>query len=403
MPTPISQDERDSAVTVFPAGYSFDDLEIDPKMESESQEFEKFKEEMHDSQDYAKITISRQPTDTRGQPIGRKLFQCFECGVDDYTFSQLCSRIRDEYGSGLYRIQGRDSKGKFKFNKSVGIQAPKLLDDEKSENNVGSLIDKFSDAMERQQARTEAMFERIAGPQSGGDAFDQMTKMMTAMAGMMGAMGIQPIAPQAPKTLMEQLTEFKMLKELFGDNEASGGESNLYSLLGETVKAFGGPIAAALAAGQANGQLSPEGRPMLPNPTPAPEPAISDEQRKHIEAMKSQLRILVGNAKAGTDPVEFANIVVANLPENMIDRFLDTIEPEDYLEKLAVYEPEVMQHKEWFDSLRGQVLEVLTEPADDAELQTDENASSIPLSESVAGDDSGSAVEPNDSNANGDT
>ena len=109
----VTEQQKQDAVVVYPAGYTdYEGYEPDPKTQAEAEEFEKFKSEMLESEGYAKITVSRQPTDSGGRPIGRKLYQCFECGIDDYTFSQLCSRIRDEYGTGIYRIQGRDSDGK---------------------------------------------------------------------------------------------------------------------------------------------------------------------------------------------------------------------------------------------------------------------------------------------------
>jgi len=204
----------------------FAEFEADPRLEEENLEFEKFRAEMHDTQDDAKITVGKKLTDSRGRPMGKQTFECFECGIEDYTFSQLCTRIREDFGTGLYLIVGRDSKGKYKFRKVVGVQAPNSLDDEPAGTDVGMLIDKFSDAMQRQQLQTEQMFAKLSGPQTGGDAFDQMTKMMTAMGGMMGAMGV---SPQAPKSMLDQLTEFKMLQELFrsGDGDNGGGELNI--------------------------------------------------------------------------------------------------------------------------------------------------------------------------------
>ena len=144
----------------------FVDFEVDEKMESENAEFQAFKDEMHDAQDNAKITVGKKHTDSRGRPLGKHVFECFECGIDDYTFSQLCTRIREDFGSGLYQVLGRDSKGKFKFRKTVGVQAPKVEGGENPSTDVGLLFDKFSDAMQRQQIQSEAMFTKIMGPKS---------------------------------------------------------------------------------------------------------------------------------------------------------------------------------------------------------------------------------------------
>ena len=372
----------------------YTDFEPDAKMESENAEFEAFKNEMHDAQDNAKITVGKKHTDSRGRPLGKHVFECFECGIDDYTFSQLCTRIREDFGSGLYQILGRDSKGKFKFRKTVGVQAPVGTEVATTpQNDIGGLIDKFSDAMQRQQMATEQMFLKLAGPQSGGDAFDQMTKMMTAMGGMMGAMGIQPQAPQPPKTLIEQLTEFKLLKELMGegsDNES--GEANLYSLLGKTVEAFGGPIAAAIAAGADNGQLNTEGVAQLPAPEPEKQSEVDkvNEAEAHRLAMRKNIHILIQNAKTGIPPEAFALILINNTPEDKEDELWNFISAENCVDEIVKIEPAADAYRKWFDDLREQVIELMTEPEGESEgetkeLQDAESESKVSDVDAVAG------------------
>ena len=360
--TPVDIDDAD-----------FVDYEHDPKMDEENVEFEKFKSEMHDSQDDAKITVGKKLTDSRGRPIGKQVFECFECGIDDYTFSQLCSRIRDDYGTGLYQIIGRDSKGKYKFKKVVGVQAPITPDNKpNASSDVGSLIDKFSDAMERQQARTEQMFKDLVGPRHGGDAFDQMTKMMSAMGAMMGAVGFKPQAPQPQKTLMEQLTEFKMIKELFGDSsDDSSGEANMWSMLSETMKALGGPIAMAIAAGAKSGALDENGIAQMPQAKalPSPEKPVSS---KDAEFMRTQVKILIANAKAGVPAKTFAAIVVENTPEEKADALFDFIAADNYFARIVALVPEAKEHEKWFVALRAEIIELMAEPDDGDDATDDE-------------------------------
>jgi hypothetical protein len=359
-------------VDVSDADYS--EFEPDAKMESENAEFEQFKSEMQDAQFDAKITVGKKLTDSSGRPMGRQIFECFECGVDDYTFSQLCTRIREDFGTGLYQIQGRDSKGKYKFKKTVGILAPNATDNAPAPgNDVGGLIDKFSDAMQRQQMATEQMFLKLAGPQTGGDAIDQMTKMMGAMGAMMGAMGLNPQSQVVPKTLVEQLTEFKMIKELFGgdDTDGSGGEANLYSLLGKTVEAFGGPIAAALAAGAESGDLTPEGLATTAR-LPAPETKTDEamEQEQHNVEMRKNIHILIQNAKTKIPPKVFAGILVSNTPPDKEDDLWEFLSAENCIATIMHLEPAAVPYREWFEGLRNEVIELMSEPeAKDAGIE----------------------------------
>jgi len=364
----------------------FVDFERDPKTEEENLEFEKFKSEMHESQDDAKITVSKKMTDSRGRPIGKQMFECFECGIDDHSFSQICTRIREDFGTGLYQILGRNSKGAYKFRKTVGVLAPNSIDNKPEQNDVGGLIDKFSDAMQRQQMQTEAMFAKFVGPQTGGDAIDQISKLALAIGPILKVMGIgQP--PVAPKTLVEQLTEFKMIKELFGgeDSDGPGGDANLYTLLGETVKAFGGPIAAAIAAGAQSGDLSPTGLAALPAPEPTELEKVTDQQ-KHDMEMRKNIHILIQNAKTKIPPEHFAGILVNHTPDDKADELWDFISADKCVDTIIKLEPAAEPYREWFDALRLAVIDLMAEPEKD--LQDDAGGSSLPLVDAVAGVDS---------------
>jgi len=372
----------------------FTHFEPDAKLESENVEFEAFKAEMHDAQDNAKITVGKKHTDSRGRPLGKHVFECFECGIDDYTFSQLCTRIREDFGSGLYQVLGRDSKGKFKFRKTVGVQAPVSENaPEGSTPNAGQLIDKFSDAMERNSMRTEQMFLKLAGPQTGGDAIDQIVKIAGAVAPILAALGINQTSAVAPKTLIEQLTEFKLLKELMNDGSEGGesGEANLYSLLGKTVEAFGGPIAAAIAAGADSGQLNAEGIAALPAPEPEAKTEVDmhNEAEAHKLAMRKNIHILIQNAKTGIPPEAFALILINNTPPEKEDELWNFISAENCVDEIIKIEPAAEMYRKWFDDLRTEVISLMSEPEGESDgegnLQSGDSDSTVLDSSAVAG------------------
>lgn len=352
-------------------------------------EFQKFKDEFKQANEYAKVSVYRQPTTSDGRPGQKALTFLFEAGVEEFSFSQLAGRLRDEYGTGTYRIQLRDKENKLKMNRGVHIEAPKT---DVVANPTGDLIDRFSRAMAEQQQRTESMFRSMIGPQSGGDAFDQMTKMMGAMGTMMGAMGINPQAAIPPKTLIEQLTEFKLLKELMGEgSEGGSGEANLYSLLGKTVEAFGGPIAAAIAAGSDSGELNPEGVAALPAPELTEVEKVNDSE-SHKLAMRKNIHILIQNAKTGIPPQQFALILINNTPPEKENDLWEFISSENCVDEIIKIEPAADAYREWFDTLRTEVIDLMTEeeipgeiPIDESDLQAEANGHSIPESDAVAG------------------
>lgn len=395
----ISEQERQSAVTVYPAGYEFDE-ELDEKLEQEKSEFDKFKDEIHDANDYAKISVSKKQTDSSGRPIGKNVFDCFECGIEDYTFTQLCERIRSDFGTGLYQIIGRDSKGKYKFKKVVGVAAPKSQEGESSPgNNVGVLIDKFSDALERQAARTEQLFSNIAGPQTGGDAFDQMTKMMSAMGAMMGAMGLKTPEPLPQKTMLENMQEMAMMKEILetlgGGNSSDG---NIFGLLTETVKNIGPLLGVALAAGQKDGTVNKEGiiapQPRIENPDK--ETTMQTEQEK-LNAMLPQLKFLHKQADGGAKPQDVAEFALKAIPDDHLENIEEFLSREDCIEKCKEVFPPIAEYEKWLIQWQTEMLNGLAQILDDGGAEDtdltgdDKEAQTSP--DSVAGNDGAAEIE----------
>ncbi len=345
-----------------------DDAEYFEQKTQEEIEFDKFRDEMRDSVEYAKYTVARQPTDSRGRVVGSKLMQMFECGIDDYTFSQLCGRIRDDYGTGIYKITARKANGHYAFQQTIGIEAPKVDGDIPRGLPGGELLDTFSDAMDRQQDRIEKLVERISGPRTGGDPFDQMTRMMAAMGAMMGSFGM---TPQPQKTLVDQLTEWKMLRELFdGDAAGGGAEANIYSLLTESVKNFGPLLGAAIAAQTEKGVI-PLAGPVQALPAPGIVNPSADEPGGaatpgELVAMKGQINFLVGQAKLGAKPGDVAAAIVPGIPENSLESIEAFLQKADALEICASINAEVSKYLPWFEQWREAMLQALGEILEDA-------------------------------------
>ena len=88
-------------------------------------EFQKFRDEFKQANEYAKVSCYRQPTTSDGRPGQKSLTFLFDAGVEEFSCSQLAGRLRDEYGSGTYRIQLRDKDGQLKMNRAISIEAPK--------------------------------------------------------------------------------------------------------------------------------------------------------------------------------------------------------------------------------------------------------------------------------------
>ncbi len=361
----------------------------DPHEEYEDEEFEKFKSEMHDSQDDAKITVGKKLTDSRGRPMGKKTMECFECGIDDYTFSQLCTRIREDFGTGLYLLQGRDSKGKFKFKKVIGIQAPIDPDANKNDASPASLIASMSHAMAEQQDRFERLM--LNAPTVQTDPIKQMTEMMTAMGGMMTALGLGSQNQQPAKTMLETLTELKLTKDIMGDlignAEGSGQVDNFWSAISETVKSFGGPLMQAVSLAQQQGKINPDGV-IQPPALPSPESELKENPEFHsakpvtesenmtLKEMREQLEFLLTQAKNKIEAAAVADFIIEQMPDE--DAAYDSLEAflqqDSCLDRCAMIVPEVNEYREWFINWRDAMLKKLAamiESVEPDDLTTD--------------------------------
>jgi hypothetical protein len=146
--------------------------------------------------------------------------------------------------------------------------------------------------------------------------------------------------------------------------------------------------------GQQSGELDSQGVLIHQNPveTKTEEQKL---QEKQDEQMRMNINILLANAKAESDPKQMAEMIVSKLSEEQIDQFYDFISADDFLERLILLVPEVEAHKNWFIALRDQVMELLTEPADE---------STFAESETVAGESDGSDIsDTSDSDTGADT
>lgn len=404
----MTQEDKDGAITVYPAGYEFDGVEqLSEKEQEEKDAFELFRDQIHDSNDTATISVSKKQTDSSGRPIGKAVFDCFECGLDDYTFPQLCQRIRDDFGTGLYQIVGRNSQGHYKFKKVVGVAAPLSKDVATGGGEHANLIDRFSDAMNRQQERTEHLFRELTQGNSIGGGMAQISEMMTAMGAMMGAMGIQPQQPTPPKTMLEQMQEFALMKELIGDMGGGNGDGNLMGLLTATVQNLGPLFTAALSAGQKDGTVNEAGiiqpkTPVLENPEKEPEPVSEPTEAEQLKAMLPQLQFLYKQASGGAKPQDVAEFVIKLVPDDQLENLEAFLSDENCIAKCAtVFPPIVNEYKNWLEQWQSEMLNGLAQILDDGsdviendEALTDTGEGEQNPVEPVAGGDGTSSIAP---------
>lgn len=323
----------------------------------EQEQFEKFFDEMNESNDYAKITVYRVPVNDRMKPISRKLAFLFEVEVTELTFSQICSKIRDEYGSGLFRIAMRDEKGSFLKQRTIAIEAPEREKDAPESSNT--VIAAVTRAMRDQSDQMQAIYERMNHRQPSFD-FEKIINLMVPLATVLSTLGVT-FKREPQKSTTEMLQEFAQIKELF-DGGNDSGESNIFSLLEKSVTSFGPALAQAVALGQERGQVNADGkvqRQLSSNPEQ------SKVDNNEAAAMKPQLEFVLSQAQMNNEPVTVADFLIDNIAESEqitdegIEQIITFLKLPDCFKRCVAVTPGFEKFPDWFASWQGAMVDGL--------------------------------------------
>lgn len=217
-------------------------------------------------------------------------------------------------------------------------------------------------------------------------ASENTNKILAAMAEQNKAV------PQ--KSTLETLQELAQMKQLFGSestkadpmelvrnslelaklmNPPEGGASGMDALM-KALDTFGKPIAEAVAhmgGGAAVMQPAPQTPPQAPRigaPQAAPivvpkKPAtISDQPASETEdesimMLKITMKMAVHAAKSNGDPALYADIVY----DKFGDELAQYMDAPNWFEMLCTIEPTVALHRPWFEELRSEIKNILTE------------------------------------------
>lgn len=344
----------------------------------EEKAFSSFVHEMSESDEYAKIVVFRQPTAKDGRAAQKRLVFLFEAGIDEFSHSQLASYLRDHYGTGTYRLQGRDSGGKIVFNRPLEVEAQKdterMAAGRQGQESSSEILNSVGTMLMRMQERQEQLLEKFTSKNSGGDmnamqmmalCMDMSTRMAEAMAGN---------RPQnaGSDDLIKRIHEIREVGELVGLGDKDRGSENFYSMMTETIRNFGPAFAQVMASAQNNPRLSapqPQPNPHTPpNMNPQQEPpkmqSINPETPQQSAAdaeLKKSIDQLLPLAKNGMNPSDVANMVLDATPDEKLDDFYAFISAPDVLVHFQRLNPEVTQYQRWFMELRNEIIAQLAE------------------------------------------
>lgn len=353
-----------------------------------------FLEEMQEV-DTATISVYR---DSKGRAVGAYLFKCTP---SEFSLADVLDKLRDEYDGGSFRIiifaNGQrvknqlveveaPKKSAFDFmrkNEPIAVAPPQndlahaLLQIQEAMRNQS---DSMRDMMLTQQQENTKMLLQVLAAKDNHAAPQQ-----TSLAEMLQLL---TVAQSIGGGKSDSISPDKMLEMFFegmkqGREMGGGGESE--NVLTTAIKAFG-PTIAEITSKMAQQQPQPQSmqqRRELPGPTPIrPESQVTNiEDRPAPEApdptaaLQPYIAMLVNAAQVDGDPEVYANLLLDQIPEQVLREYLES--DINYQMLLGYFPPESATCFPWFDSLRALVLEFLAQEPDgggegDA-IQHDEN------------------------------
>lgn len=372
---------------------TYEALPVDPTLEPENEKsdeeraFEEFVNSLG-AERMGVLRVGKLVLGKNNAPLATsKSEHCFSCPIDQYTYDELLEYLRDNYGPGLYRILGIPSGDRVRFNKIVAIaqdkRKPNANFSQADFANPTSVLETVSKLIADSQARTEALIERLApraSAQHSSDPTDTMVKLAGVMSAMMqGIAGLVAQRPQSPggDDFFAQLEKFARIKELLG-GFGDSGESNFFDVVKTGIQSFAPVLshviqkasveapkmlAAAPAVGQAIQSSIPGGMNLAGSQGI---PAQGSMKNSALDQFKSSIDGLVTNARNGVDPVKLADTILSLTPKERLPELVALLESPDVIARMAEVNPEVLQYREYFETLRAEVLAgVEAEPSEE--------------------------------------
>lgn len=309
----------------------------------------------------------------------RALAFMFDFQPSEFTIDTLQSYLKENYGGGDYRVQGR-LNGKLKVNKALSIDGDKLSD----KNGVSELReiilnqsagknDSFAmmQMMIDNQRQMQAEQMRIVSEQR-----NQTMQVLGIVAPLVIPLIGKMLEGKKEPSFLEQLAQFKTLSperdpmEMFikgmelTKNDSGEDSSNLNDLLISLADNFGGPLA-TMAANQKT-------EPNQSAPAPSEKVYINDvenntnsealkmenlnEQNRRIAEMRGHVARLLELASKGKTVDEVHGIIDLLLNDDQYIELVEFLNHEKWYEALEGFNPQVNDYKDWFILLRESIL-----------------------------------------------
>jgi hypothetical protein len=299
----------------------------------------------------------------------------FDCTPAELPILQ---KLRDEYSGGRFECRVYKNNRIYKRIKVI-VEQPTKPKDEPRKSDIAEILAAVSAQQDRQfNQLKETMMQIVGKPTTPQPSqMEMMTGMMMLMKSMKDF--VSPPIQHVPSFDPEKMFDM-FLKGMEMGRESGSGETGLMDIAKELIKS---PLLGSLtqAATSMPPLQQPQLRPQITVPQtsgqiPAQQvtPNIQTQQEAtmHNPVIVHNLKKLIEKAEKDSDPILYAEFILDNVPQNIIEQY---IAREDLIEYLSSFDPRVNDHNEWFIELRDHIISVLTSPDDTGD---DAGTSDIP-------------------------
>lgn len=322
----------------------------------------------------------------------------FQCAPEAFSLDDL----RDRFNGGDFRLY-ITRNGVLWKNMTVSVEPKQSgASPEAPPSSSDAVLAIMREGFQKQAEVMRELVMRTAAPPpppASPLAGLNIPEMITALATFMRTMAPAPAQAQNPDRAIDMLMKGIELAQSL-KSEGGGEEPTMLGLLRDVIKSpmLASAVAATVAQPQAQPRPQPRPQPQpgapaiahQPQPAPAPSfagetapPAAPQETQPVMNPLlKQYLGLLVQKAATGADASLYADLVLDNLPDALLDQLLNA-QPTtvDYLISI---EPNVAPHREWFQSMIDTIILALA-PEDDAQSSV-VNTGAADASQSSASD-----------------
>lgn len=363
--------EREGNITIIEPGEFENDYTEPVKTEADIA-LEDFLDKARAIGATAKLTIHKLSNGTNSSETF-----CSSFPVDKYDYFELLDVIQRTWGAGDYRlyctVKGRKGVLQNQF-VSVGDAPGKVGSGQSHATNNSDVL---SQVIKMMQENNDRLVAALKPKEDTGEARQKMLQEMLIMKQLFGG------ETKNAGGMGEIIGLIKGLKEI-------GVPIGLAGEVAESDAGFTGiiekfiPLATAIASRppapvqQVQRVNRPPQRPaQLGAPQPVQQPQPKQEPKKmspEEKALHQGISMLVMGAKTQADPGDYAEMVLNNVQEDVLEAMFTDPQAIDNLAKIN---PEVMTYRAWFEDLGEHIKACLGLPSKFADLYSDAEADNL--------------------------